>query len=122
MMLEKLANHLLTTDEDRVRYTDGSISVTIWFDGDNSIFAFEIIFDLLMNEVALLYTKNSPPRHVNIDNGISKPVRSIKQLIGNKTLQLTTTRVNEFKKVSETLPENHREFILQIMSSLENQN
>ena len=56
-MLEKLPNHSLTSEEDRVRYTDGSISVTIWFDEDNSIFAFEVIFDLLMNEVALLYSK-----------------------------------------------------------------
>jgi hypothetical protein len=120
-MLEKLPNHSLASEEDRVKYTDGSISVTIWFNRDNSIFAFEIIFDLLMNEVAILYSKKSPPRFVNIDNGISKPGRSVKQSIGTERLQLTSTRVNEFKRVSGSLPDNHREFILQVMYELENQ-
>ena len=120
-MLEKLPNHSLTSEEDRVRYTDGSISVTIWFDEDNSIFAFEVIFDLLMNEVALLYSKKAPSRFVNIDHGITKPGRTVKQSIGTERLQLTPTRVNEFKRVSESLPGNHREFILQVMNSLEKQ-
>ncbi|MDG0965312.1 MAG: hypothetical protein P8P49_00385 [Opitutales bacterium] len=104
-----------------MKYTDGSISVTIWFDEDNSIFAFEVIFDLLMNEVALLYSKKSPLRFVNIDHGISKPGRTVKQSIGTERLQLTSARVNEFKRVSESLPDNQREFILQVMYSLKGQ-
>jgi len=120
-MLEKLPNHSLTSEEDRVKYTDGSISVTIWFDEDNSIFAFEVIFDLLMNEVALLYSKKAPSRFVNIDHGISKPGRTVKQSIGTERLQITPPRVNEFKRVSESLPGDHREFILQVMYSLESQ-
>ena len=117
-MLQKLPNHSLTTEEDRVRYTDGSISVTIWFDQDHSIFAFEIIFDLLMNEVALLYSKKSSPRLVNVDEDVSKPGRTLKQSIGQEKIKLTSARVKEFKRVSESLPPDQRAFILQIMDSM----
>ena len=118
-MLQKLPNHSLTTEEDRVRYTDGSISVTIWFDEDHSIFAFEIIFDLLMNEVALLYSKKSSPRFVNVDNEVSKPGRNLKQSIGHEGIKLTSARVKEFKRASENLPPDQRAFILKIMDSME---
>ena len=118
-MLEKLPNHSLTTEEDRVRYTDGSISVTIWFDEDHSIFALEIIFDLLMNEVALLYSRKSPPRFVNVDDEVSKPGRNLKQSIGQEGIKLTSTRVEEFKIASVSLPPDQRAFILKIMDSME---
>lgn len=118
-MLQKLPNHSLTTDEDRVRYTDGSISVTIWFDEDHSVFAFEVIFDLLMNEVALLYSKKSSPRFVNVDDEVSKPGRNVKQSIGHEGIKLTSARVREFKRASVSLPHDQRVFILKIMDSME---
>ena len=117
-MLEKLPNHSLTNEEDRVRYTDGSTSVTIWFDVDNSIFAFEVIFDLLLKEFVLLYSKKSPTRFINIDDGTSKPGRTVKQSIGSQSLNFPTRRLDEFRKVSANIPAHQREFILEIMVSI----
>jgi hypothetical protein len=117
-MLQKLPNHCLITEQDRVRYTDGSISVTLWFDGHNSIYVFEIIFDLLLNEIAFLYAKNSPPRFVKIDNGPLKPGRQVKQSIKLETTEFSNERLESFKKVSLSIPSEQREFILDIMQSM----
>ena len=117
-MLQKLPNHCLITEQDRVRYTDGSISVTLWFDDHNAIFAFEIIFDLLLDEFAFLYAKNSPARFVKIDDGSLKPGRGGKQAIGSETTEFSNERLEEFKKVSLSIPSEQREFILNIMLSM----
>ena len=117
-MLQKLPNHCLITEQDRVRYTDGSISATLWFDDYNAIFAFEIIFDLLLDEFAFLYAKNSPARFVKIDDGSLKPGRRGKQAIESQTTEFSNERLEEFKKVSLSIPSEQREFILNIMLSL----
>ncbi len=114
-MLVKLPEYVFVNDEDKVRYTDGSMSVTLWFDTDNSIFAFEIIFDLLMNEMALLYSKKSPPRYVNIVNSSSKIGRTTKQSIGTESFHFPANRITEFEKKSSNLPDLERDFILKIM-------
>jgi hypothetical protein len=114
-MLQKLPNHCLITEQDRVRYTDGSISATLWFDDYNAIFAFEIIFDLLLDEFAFLYAKNSPVRFVKIDDGSLKPGRRRKQAIESETTEFSNERLEEFKKVSLSIPSEQREFILNIM-------
>lgn len=117
-MLQKLPNHCLITEQDRVKYTDGSISVTLWFDDHNAIFAFEIIFDLLLDEFAFLYAKNSPARFVKIDDGSLKPGRRGKQAIESQTTEFSNERLEEFKKVSLSIPLEQREFILDIMRSI----
>ncbi|MBT3667047.1 MAG: hypothetical protein HN548_06165 [Opitutae bacterium] len=117
-MLEKLPEHSLVTNEERVRYTDGTISVTLWFDSDTSIFAFEIIFDLLMNEMALLYSKKSTPRYVNVEDSDLKVGRSTKQSMGSLTSRFPIEKLKEFERISTTLPEQYRSFILEIMQSI----
>ena len=49
-MLKKLKTHKLVDEQDRIKYASGSLSLTIWFDANAEIFAFEVIFDLLLNE------------------------------------------------------------------------
>ena len=114
-MLVKLPDHSLITEEDRVRYTDGSISVTIWFDVDNTIFSFEIIFDLLLKEMALLYSKKSPPRYVKVEEEIPKFGHTKKQSIGSMSENLPYSRIIEFEQVSKCIPKQERNFMLKIM-------
>ena len=100
-MLVKLPEHVSVNDGDKVRYTDGSMSVTLWFDTDNSIFTFEIIFDLLMKEMALLYSKKSPPRYVNIENSSLKIGRTTKKSMGTESFQASSSLRNLNELVCE---------------------
>ena len=115
-MLQKLSNNSLISEDDRIRYTNGSISLTLWFDEDKSIFSFEVIFDLLQKEFAFLYSKNSPTRFVKIEDGFQKPGRTEKQSICSKTSKFTIDRLENFKEISKNIPTEQRNFILKIMN------
>ena len=89
-MLKKLANHSLIDSRDRVKYASDSMSLTIWYNNDSSIFAFEVVYDLLMNEKCFFYSRKTVARYSNIIDDESKVGRSKKQIIANKDIKLRT--------------------------------
>jgi hypothetical protein len=116
-MLKKLASHSLIDSRDRVRYASDSISLTIWFNNDSSIFAFEVVYDLLMHEKCFFYSRKTATRYSNIVDDESKVGRSRKQIIANKDIKFDQSRIDEFISVSKSLPLKSKVFILSIMRS-----
>jgi len=114
-MLKKLTNHALIDEQDRVRYLDESMSVTLWFNEDNSIFGFEVIFDLLLREKSFIYNVNSRARYGDMIEENPKFGRNIKRTMDNFNTEFTIERLNEFESKSKYIPEKEREFILKIM-------
>ena len=114
-MLKKLTNHALIDEQDRVRYLDESMSVTLWFNEDNSIFGFEVIFDLLLREKSFIYNVNSRARYGNMIEENPKFGRNIKRTMDNFNAEFTLERLSEFESKSKYIPEKEREFILKIM-------
>jgi len=116
-MLKKLANHSLIDSRDRVKYASDSMSLTIWYNNDSSIFAFEVVYDLLMNEKCFFYSRKTVARYSNIIDDESKVGRSKKQIIANKDIKFDQGRIDEFISVSKSLPLKSKVFILSIMRS-----
>ena len=114
-MLKKLKNHALIDEQDRVRYLDESMSVTLWFNKDNSIFGFEVIFDLLLREKSFIYNVNSRARYGDMIEEYPRFGRNIKRTMDNFNTEFTIERLNEFESKSKYVPEKEREFILKIM-------
>ena len=54
-MLKPTSNRSLVSEDERVRYVDGTTCLTIWFDQEKEIIAFEVIFGLVVDEWAFLY-------------------------------------------------------------------
>ena len=54
-MLKPSSNRSIVSKDDRVRYVDGTTCLTIWYDEQKEIIAFEVIFGLVVDEWAFLY-------------------------------------------------------------------
>ena len=54
-MLKPTSKRSLVSEDERVRYVDGTTCLTIWFDELGDIIAFEVIFGLVVDEWAFLF-------------------------------------------------------------------
>ena len=114
-MLKKLTNHALIDQHDRVRYLDDSMSLTLWFNEDNTIFGFEVIFDLLLREKSFIYNVNSRARYGSMIEENPRFGRNVKRSLDSFNAVFTLERLNEFEKKSKYIPKKERDFILKIM-------
>ena len=114
-MLKKLTNHALIDQHDRVRYLDDSMSLTLWFNEDNTIFGFEVIFDLLLREKSFIYNVNTKARYSNMIEENPKFGRNVKRSMDNFNAVFTLERFKEFENKSKYIPKKQRDFILKIM-------
>ena len=60
-MLKPTSNRSLVSEDERVRYVDGTTCLTFWYDQEKQIIAFEVIFGLAVDEWAFLYTEKEIP-------------------------------------------------------------
>ena len=68
-MLKPSSNRSLVSNDDRVRYVDGTTCLTIWYDEQKEIIAFEVIFGLVVDEWAFLYHRKGTTRYCKVDDG-----------------------------------------------------
>ena len=114
-MLKKLKTHKLVDEQDRIKYASGSLSLTIWFDANAEIFAFEVIFDLLMNEKCFFYSRKSGVRYSEILDDNLKFGRTKKQVISNKIIEFDKTKFYEFSDEANLIHPKYKKFILSVM-------
>ena len=119
-MLKPLPNSPLVREEDRCRFADGEMALTIWFDEDEEIFAFELVFDLLLDEFAVRYTKGQAAKYLRISEGELKPGRHVKQVLGTCKLSLPNSRLTEFNARSIHLPVKIRNLVCSELENLVN--
>ena len=111
-MLKPLPTTGLVDERFRRRFADGYISLTLWFDEDEEILAVEIIFDLLVDEHAFRWIRNTKARYVKVDMGGVKPGRHNKQVLGAENLPMPLSRLEDFDARSSNLLPVWRDFIL----------
>ena len=110
-MLNPLPNNSLVGEQDRCRYADGDMALTVWFDENGGIFAFELIFDLLLEEYAVRHTKGKLGKYLKISEGELKPGRHQKQVLGSQHYSLPSSRLEIFEAQANNLPMKIREHI-----------
>ena len=110
-MLKPLPNNSLVAERDRCRYADGDMSLTVWFDENGEIFAFELVFDLLLDEYAVRHTRGKLGKYLNVSEGELKPGRIQKQVLGSQNYSLPSSRVENFEARANNLPMKIREHI-----------
>lgn len=110
-MLKPLPNNSLVAERDRCRYADGDMSLTVWFDENDEIFAFELVFDLLLEEYAVRHTRGKTGKYLKVSEGELKPGRSEKQTLGSQNYSLPSSRVGNFEARANNLPMKIREHI-----------
>ena len=74
-----MSNRSLVSENDRVRYVDGNTCLTIWYDHQKEIIAFEVIFGLIIDEWAFLYHRSGTVRYCKVDDGHTRFGRHQKQ-------------------------------------------
>ena len=109
--LKLLPNNSIVSQKDRKCYVSDSMSLTIWFDKKEEIFAFFLVFDLLLDECAFIHRRNGPTRYGPVDQGDARVGRHDKQTI-QESQPMPTSRLNEFEKVSLQLPEKEYQFVV----------
>lgn len=110
-MLNPLPNNSLVGEQDRCRYADGDMALTVWFDAHGGIFAFELVFDLLLEEYAVRHTRGKTGKYLKVSEGELKPGRSEKQTLGSQNYSLPSSRVENFEARANNLPMKIREHI-----------
>ena len=110
-MLKSLPNNPLVAERDRCRYADGDMSLTVWFDKNGEIFAFELVFDLLLDEYAVRHTRGKQGKYLNVSEGELKPGRIQKQVLGSQNHYLPSSRLKNFEDRADNLPRKIREHV-----------
>ena len=101
-MLKPLPNNSLVAERDRCRYADGDMSLTVWFDENGEIFAFELVFDLLLDEYAVRHTRGKLGKYLNVSEGELKPGRIQKQVLGSQNHSLAVITLGKVLKLGPT--------------------
>jgi hypothetical protein len=104
----------LVSEDERVRYVEGSTCLTIWYDKVKDIIAFEVIFGLIFDEWAFLYHRKGTSRYCKVDDGEGRIGRPQKQAMSG-LYDLPSSRVEEFFHFDGKLPDKDKGFILNKM-------
>ena len=113
-MLKPTSKRSLVSEDERVRYVDGTTCLTIWFDDLGDIIAFEVIFGLVVDEWAFLYHRKGVTRYCKVDNGENRIGRPQKQTMTG-VYELPIERLEEFSEFNGEVPPKEKKFVLNIM-------
>ncbi len=109
-------NHSIVSEEERIRYVDGTSCLTIWYDEKKMILAFELIFGLAVDEWAFRYHRSGVSRYCKVDNGDSRIGRTPKQVLTG-AFSFPRERFLEFQNFEDHVPIHEKEFVLNILKS-----
>ena len=87
------------------------MSLTVWFDEIGEIFAFELVFDLLLDEYAVRHTRGKLGKYLNVSEGELKPGRIQKQVLGSQNHYLPSSRLKNFEDRAGNLPRKIRDHV-----------
>ena len=116
-MNESLQQSSFVSLDDRAQYIDGSTCLTFWYDERKNILAFEVIFNLLVDEWALLYHRNGNCRYCQVDDGEERIGRPQKQVFQGQ-YEFPEERMKEFSIFDGGIPQQEKEFVIDIMRKL----
>ena len=111
-----MSNRSLVSENDRVRYVDGNTCLTIWYDHQKEIIAFEVIFGLIVDEWAFLYHRSGTVRYCKVDDGHTRFGRHQKQAMYGD-YKLPAIRLKEFETFNGDVPNQEKYFVLNIMKT-----
>ena len=113
--MQKLqSSRSLVSEDERFRYVDGTTCLTIWYDQEKEIIAFEVIFGLALDEWAFLYHRKGRTRYCKVDDGESRIGRPQKQAMFG-LYSLPESRVKEFMNFNGQAPDREKNFVLNKM-------
>ena len=115
-MQKATSTRSFVSEEERVRYVDGTMCLTFWFDQENQIIAFELIFGLAMEEWAFLYHRKGTIRYCRVDDGENRIGRPQKQAMSG-LYKLPVSRVKEFSLFNGQVREQEKTLVLNIMKA-----
>lgn len=104
----------LVSEDERVRYVENSICLTIWYGKEREIIAFEVIFGLIVDEWAFLYHRKGSSKYCKVDDGENRIGRPQKQAMSG-LYDLPNSRVEEFGQFDGQLPDKDKNFVLNKM-------
>ncbi len=113
-MLKPTSNRSLVSEDERVRYVDGTTCLTFWYDQEKQIIAFEVIFGLAVDEWAFLYHRKGNTRYCRVDDGENRFGRPQKQTMQG-IYNLPDSRLEEFMKFDDQVPLEQKNFVLNKM-------
>lgn len=111
-MLRPLPTGLFVSASERIRYADESMALTVWWGDEKQFFAFELVFDLTLDEYAVRRLASGPPRYLRVSEGEPRPGRSGKQaLVSADKPFLPRRRLDDFDARAADLPEGLRNYV-----------
>ena len=113
-MLKPTTNRSLVSEDERVRYVDGTTCLTFWYDQEKQIIAFEVIFGLAVDEWAFLYHRKGNTRYCRVEDGENRFGRPQKQAMQG-IYDLPDSRLKEFMKFDDQVPLEQKNFVLNKM-------
>ena len=115
-MLKPSSNTSLVSRDERVRYVDGTTCLTIWYDEQEEIIAFEVIFGLAIDEWAFLYHRKGMTRYCKVDDGENRFGRPQKQIMTGNYI-LPDSELEKFSHFDGVIPLKEKNFVLNIMKA-----
>ena len=110
-------NSSIVREEERIRYADRTTCLTIWYDEQKAILAFELIFGLAVDEWAFRFHRSGTSRYCKVDDGEVRIGRVQKQVMSGAYL-LPRERIVEFQNFQDEVPAKEKEFVLNVMKDL----
>ncbi len=119
-MLKKLTNNTLVSETDRLRYLSESMLLTIWFNEDETIFGFELIYDLMQDEKSLFYTEQIGPKFSNIIKVNPRIGRNVQGTLDSAKMVFDQSYLTKFEFNSKNLPGEIKDYICEVMHTMIN--
>ena len=111
-MLRPLPTGLFVKASERLRYADESMALTVWWGDERQFLAFELVFDLTLDEYAVRRLASGSPSYLRVSEGEARPGRSGKQtLVSADKPHLPRQRLEDFDARSADLPEDLRNYV-----------
>ena len=111
-MLRALPTGLFVSASERLRYADESMALTVWWGDQKQFLAFELVFDLTLDEYAVRRLASGSPRYLRVNEGEPRPGRSGKQtLVSAPEPFLPRRRLDDFDARAADLPEDLRNYV-----------
>ena len=118
-MLKRITNNSLVSDKDRLRYADGSMLLTVWLNLDETIYGFELVYNLLDDEKALFYTENVGTKFSDLIEESPRMGRNVQRTLNSVPLKFEKEHLEKkFQNNSSQLPGEISDFILEIMQQI----
>ena len=109
-------NSSIVREEERISYADRTTCLTIWYDEQKAILAFELIFGLAVDEWAFRFHRSGTSRYCKVDDGDSRIGRTQKQVLRG-AFSFPRERLLEFQKFEDRVPDHEKKFVLNFLES-----